>query len=84
MTSGGEVGNYPPAPLPGPLIDAYGAGDSFAAGLTFALGAGYATKEALALAARCGAACMTGRGPYEGQLRLADGADRPRADRGAG
>jgi hypothetical protein len=24
------------------------------------------------LAARCGAACATGRGPYEGQLRGAD------------
>jgi hypothetical protein len=23
------------------------------------------------IAARCGAACATGRGPYEGQLRLA-------------
>jgi hypothetical protein len=25
--------------------------------------------EALQLAARCGAACATGRGPYAGQLR---------------
>ena len=27
--------------------------------------------EALELAARCGAACLTGRGPYEGQLTSA-------------
>jgi len=69
-TSSGEVGTFPPAPLPAPLVDTYGAGDSFAAGLTFGLGAGYEIKEALALAARCGAACLTGRGPYPGQLRL--------------
>jgi hypothetical protein len=28
--------------------------------------------EALELGARCGSACMTGRGPYEGQLQAAD------------
>ena len=33
-----------------------------------ALGAGLALEEALHLAARCGAACLMGRGPYEGQL----------------
>jgi hypothetical protein len=48
-----------------------GAGDSFAAGLTYALGEGRSVEDALALAARAGAACMTGRGPYEGQLRTA-------------
>jgi ribokinase len=58
-------------PLPGPVGDAYGAGDSFAAGLTFALGSGMPIDEAVRLAARCGAACMTGRGAYEGQLELA-------------
>lgn len=69
-TDDGRSGRYPATPLPGPLVDAYGCGDSFAAGLTFGLGAGYAIEEALELAARCGAACLTGRGPYEGQLRL--------------
>jgi ribokinase len=69
-TDDGRSGRYAPAPLPGPKVDAYGCGDSFAAGLTFALGAGYAVEDALELAARCGAACVTGRGPYEGQLRL--------------
>jgi len=57
------------APLPGPPVDAYGAGDSFAAGLTYGLAAGRSPEEALAIGARCGAACVTGRGPYAGQLR---------------
>jgi ribokinase len=61
-------GPFRPAPLPGPIVDAYGCGDSFAAGLTFALARGDSVEEAVALAARCGAAVMTGRGPYEAQL----------------
>ena len=61
-------GPFRPAPLPGPIVDAYGCGDSFAAGLTFALGRGDSVDEAVAVAARCGAAVMTGRGPYAGQL----------------
>jgi ribokinase len=64
----GETGTWQAAPLPGPVVDTYGAGDSFAAGLTFALGDGRPAAEAVAFAARCGAACLTGRGPYEGQL----------------
>ena len=52
------------------VADSYGAGDSFAAGLTYGLGAGWAIEKAVELAARCGAACLTGRGPYEGQLSL--------------
>jgi len=64
----GQTGRYPATPLPGPISDAYGCGDSFAGGLTYGLGAGMALEEALDLAARCGAACLTGRGPYEGQL----------------
>ncbi len=48
--------------------DAYGAGDSFAAGLTFGLGDGRPLDEALALGARCGAAALTGRGCFAGQL----------------
>ena len=64
----GRSSRWTPAPLPGPLKDAYGAGDCFAAGLTYGLADGRSPEEAVALAARCGAACMTGRGPYEGQL----------------
>jgi ribokinase len=60
------------APLPGPPIDAYGAGDCFAAGLTYGLADGRSPSDALALGARCGAACVTGRGPYAGQLSKPD------------
>ncbi|HKF92232.1 MAG TPA: PfkB family carbohydrate kinase [Acidimicrobiia bacterium] len=65
----GTTTEWTAAPLPGPPVDAYGAGDSFAAGLTYGLAAGRSPEEALAIGARCGAACMTGRGPYAGQLR---------------
>jgi ribokinase len=58
--------------LPGPAVDAYGCGDSFAAGLTYGLGAGLRAEEAIALGARCGAVCLTGRGPYERQLSAAE------------
>lgn len=67
---GAEPVAYAPAALSGPVADAYGAGDSFAAGLTYGLGAGMSIEEAVQLGARCGAACMTGRGAYEGQLEL--------------
>jgi ribokinase len=57
------------ASLPlGPLVDTYGAGDSFAAALCFALARGDAQEEALDLAARAGAAVVTGRGPYTAQI----------------
>lgn len=69
-TAAGDRGRWGPAPLPGPVRDSYGAGDSFAAGLTYGLGAGWEIERAVELAARCGAACITGRGPYGGQLTL--------------
>ena len=53
------------------ISDTYGSGDSFQAALTFALGAGYDVSRALELAARCGSAALTGRGPAEGQLTAA-------------
>jgi ribokinase len=65
----GTDGRWEAAPLPGEPVDSYGCGDSFAAGLTYGLGTGLAIPDALTLAARCGAACLTGRGPYERQLR---------------
>ena len=67
-TPDGTTARWAAAPLPGPPVDAYGAGDSFAAGLTYGLAAGLDPGAAAAVGARCGAACMTGRGPYEGQL----------------
>ncbi len=65
-------GPFRPARVPGPIADAYGCGDAFAAGLTFALARGDGPEEAIALAARCGAAVLTGAGPYPGQLVAAD------------
>lgn len=64
----GSTGTWEAAPPPGPAIDAYGCGDSFAGALAYGLGAGLALPDALALAARCGAWCLAGRGPYAGQL----------------
>ncbi len=52
----------------GEPVDSYGCGDSFAAAVTYALGEGLEIAAALELAARCGAACLTGRGPYTAQL----------------
>jgi ribokinase len=52
--------------------DAYGAGDSFAAALAYALAAGWEISDAVKLAARAGAACASGRGPYTSQLTNAD------------
>jgi ribokinase len=60
----GSTGTWEAAPVPGPVADAYGCGDAFAAGLTYALATGLRVPDAVALAARCGAACLTGRGPY--------------------
>ena len=60
---------YAAAPLPGPIADSYGCGDGFAAALAFALAFGSTAPAAVGFAARCGAAILTGRGPYEGQLR---------------
>jgi ribokinase len=71
VAADGHRGEWAAAPLPGPPVDAYGAGDCFAGGLTYGLAEGRPVQQALALAARCGAACVTGRGPYEGQLRMA-------------
>jgi ribokinase len=71
-TAGGETGRWSPSPLPGPISDTYGSGDSFHAGLTWALGAGSPLDGALEFAARCGAAALTGRGPAGGQLGVAD------------
>ena len=64
----GRTGTWRASALPGPRVDTYGAGDSFAAGLTIALGAGLGVNDALSLAAHCGATCVTGEGPYGADL----------------
>lgn len=60
----GTTGRWGAADPPGPPVDAYGCGDTFAAALTLGVGTGMALDAALALAARCGAHVLTGRGPY--------------------
>jgi ribokinase len=77
-TADGPSGRYEAVAPPGPVIDTYGAGDSFAAGLTFALGSGMEPERALALAAQCGAWCAAGRGPYGNQLSSDDLSIEPR------
>jgi ribokinase len=75
VTTAGSLGGWvqPGGPFtaaapPGPIEDTYGCGDCFAAGLTYALARGDDVDDAVALGARCGAAVLTGRGAYEGQL----------------
>ena len=57
-------GRYEPEPLPEPMVESYGCGDSFAAGVTAGLAAGWDVNAAIRLGARCGAACATRFGPY--------------------
>jgi ribokinase len=78
VTTSGALGGWarPGGPFtaaepPGEIVDSYGAGDSFAAGLTFALGSGVGDAEAIAFAARCGAAALTGRGVAPQRVPLA-------------
>ena len=65
-------GPFRAAPIPGPVVDAYGCGDCFAAGVTYAVGRGLPVDEAVAIGARCGATVLTSRGPYQRQLTGAD------------
>jgi ribokinase len=60
----GEEDTYVAVGLPGPIVDAYGAGDSFAAALAFALGNGHSPAGAVEFAAKCGAVAMTRRGAH--------------------
>lgn len=68
----GRSGKWAAAKLDAPVVDSYGCGDSFAAGLAYGLGDGRDIDAALTLAARCGAVCLTGRGPYGRQLTKSD------------
>jgi ribokinase len=61
-TADGHEGRYAAAPLPGPVVDTYGAGDVMMAALTLELGAGTALAPALAIAASAAAAQLTRRG----------------------
>jgi ribokinase len=75
LTEGADGGTangarWQAAEPPGPVSDAYGAGDSFAAALAFALSRGDGLDAALGLAARAGASVIAGPGPYTTQLAL--------------
>jgi ribokinase len=76
----GASGRWSPASPPGAPVDSYGCGDSFAAGVTYGLGARLRVADALELAARCGAVCLSGRGPYSRQLSGRDLQQRPSAE----
>ncbi len=66
--AGGPVRRWRAEPPPGPLVDTYGCGDSFAGGLTAGLGAGMDLPAAVALGAACGASVSAARGGLAGQL----------------
>jgi ribokinase len=63
-------GPFSAAPIPGPVVDAYGAGDCFAAGLAYGLAARLETSQALEFASRCGAAALTGPGVHAEAVTL--------------
>ena len=63
-------GPFSAAPVTAPVEDAYGCGDCFAAGLAYALAAAATPADAIAFAARCGAAALTGRGVHAASLTL--------------
>jgi ribokinase len=65
VTRGVDGGTgYAPVAPPGPVVDAYGAGDTFAAGLVVALAGGERLEDALAFAAARAAEAVTWRGAY--------------------
>ena len=64
FAAGDRAGSFAASEPPGPVADAYGAGDSFAAGLAFALARGDDTESALAFASDRGAVAMTRRGAH--------------------
>jgi ribokinase len=68
----GRSGAYAAATLPGPVGDAYGAGDSFAGGFTFGMADGRGVEGALEVAALAGAYKLAGRAAYGGQLTADD------------
>jgi ribokinase len=65
VTDGAHGGTgYTAVPPPGPIVDAYGAGDTFVAGVLYGLAAGRPLPDALAGAAASAAEAITWRGAY--------------------
>jgi ribokinase len=56
---------YSASALPGPFVETYGCGDSFAAGVFAGLAAQWPLKTAIQLGCQLGATCATRFGPYE-------------------
>jgi ribokinase len=51
-------------PPPGPVVDTYGAGDTFVAGVTFGLASGWSIERTTAFAAARAAEAVTWAGSY--------------------
>ena len=65
VTDGERGGTgYEAVPPPSPVVDTYGAGDTFAAGVVWGLAVGLPLAEALRLAATRAAEALTWRGAY--------------------
>ncbi|MGN6378634.1 MAG: PfkB family carbohydrate kinase [Gaiellales bacterium] len=65
VTKGRRGGSgYAAAPVPGPVVDTYGAGDTFVAGITFGLASGWDLDRSLKFAAERAAEVLTWRGVY--------------------
>ena len=63
VTDGAHGGSgYDAAPVPGPIVDTYGAGDTFVAGVLFGLASGWELDPTLAFAAERAAEALTWRG----------------------
>ncbi len=65
VTAGASGGTgYSAVAPPGPVVDTYGAGDTFVSGVLFGMASGWAMSETLAFAATRAAECLTWRGAY--------------------
>ena len=63
VTDGAHGGSgYSAAPVPGPIVDTYGAGDTFVAGVLYGLASGWEIDRTLAFAAERAAEALTWRG----------------------
>ena len=62
IAAAGAVERWTATPPPGPIHDAYGAGDSFAAGFTYGLATGLSPVAAAQVGARCGSRALTRAG----------------------
>jgi ribokinase len=68
VTNGARGGTgYDAVPPPGPVVDAYGAGDTFAAGLVYGLASDEPLADALRRGAVAAAESLTWRGAYPPQ-----------------